>query len=65
MIKLQHECSACGSNFTISYNEMYTESDPTHCPFCGEYLILDDRDLHDDEDDEPRSEEHTSELQSH
>jgi len=53
MIKLQHECSACGSNFTISYNEMYTESDPTHCPFCGEYLILDDQDLHDDEDDEP------------
>ena len=58
MIRLQHECSACASNFTISYNEMYTESDPNHCPFCGEYLILDDesfddRDLHDDEDDEP------------
>jgi hypothetical protein len=37
---------------------MHTESDPTHCPFCGEYLILDDEsfddeDLHDDEDEEP------------
>ena len=57
-MRLQHECTACGSDFTISYNEMHTESDPTHCPFCGEYLILDDEsfgdeDLHDDEDEDP------------
>jgi predicted nucleic acid-binding Zn-ribbon protein len=31
---------------------MQTETDPTHCPFCGEYLILDDESF-DDEDDEP------------
>ena len=58
MINLRHQCSACGSQFTVTYNEMYTESDPTHCPFCGEYLLLDedsfdDRDLHDDEDEDP------------
>jgi len=56
-MKIQHECTACGSVFTIIYNEMNTESDPTHCPFCGEYLILDydnfdDEDLHDDENEE-------------
>jgi len=42
---------------SISYDEMHTESDPSFCPFCGEYLILDeedfDQDLHDDEDEEP------------
>jgi hypothetical protein len=31
---------------------MYTESDPTHCPFCGEYLILENEDFDDDGDDE-------------
>jgi len=53
MIKLQHECSACGSGFSITYNEMYTESDPTHCPFCGEYLILEREDFDEEDDDEP------------
>jgi predicted nucleic acid-binding Zn-ribbon protein len=52
MINLKHECSACSSKFTISYNEMNTESDPTHCPFCGEYLILNEEDFNED-DDEP------------
>ena len=57
-MRIQHECTACGSEFSISYNEMHTESDPTHCPVCGEYLILDDEsfddeDLHDDDDEEP------------
>jgi predicted nucleic acid-binding Zn-ribbon protein len=49
MIKLQHECSACGSEFTITYNEMYTESDPAHCPFCGEFLVLEQDDFGDDD----------------
>ena len=58
MIDLRHTCGACSTKFTITYNEMHTEADPTHCPFCGEYLILteddfDDRELHDDEDDDP------------
>jgi len=57
-MRIQHECTACGSAFTITYDEMQTESDPSHCPFCGEYLILDDENfddesLHDDEDEEP------------
>lgn len=57
-MRIQHECTACGSDFSISYNEMHTESDPIHCPFCGEFLLLDDEsfddeDLHDDEDEEP------------
>jgi predicted nucleic acid-binding Zn-ribbon protein len=55
---INHTCSACGSEFGISYDEMHTETDPNFCPFCGEYLILDeddfnDKDLHDDEDEEP------------
>jgi DNA-directed RNA polymerase subunit RPC12/RpoP len=52
MIRLQHECSACGTEFTIQYDEMNTESDPNNCPFCGEYLILNKEDFDDDEDDE-------------
>jgi hypothetical protein len=31
---------------------MYTESDPSACPFCGEYLILEQEDFDDDGDDE-------------
>jgi hypothetical protein len=31
---------------------MHTETDPTYCPFCGEYLILEQEDF-DEEDDEP------------
>ena len=54
MIKLQHECSACGSEFAIQYDELHTETDPTYCSFCGEYLILEDEDFSDDDgDDEP------------
>ena len=57
-MRIQHECTACGSAFTITYDEMQTESEPTNCPFCGEYLLLEDddfgdEDLHDDEDEEP------------
>ena len=52
MIKLHHECSACGSDFSITYDEMYTESDPTHCPFCGEFLVLDPDDFGDDDEDD-------------
>jgi predicted nucleic acid-binding Zn-ribbon protein len=56
-MNINHTCSACASEFSISYDEMHTESDPSFCPFCGEYLILDEEDfdqnLHDDEDEEP------------
>jgi predicted nucleic acid-binding Zn-ribbon protein len=52
MIKLQHECSACGTEFTIQYDEMNTESDPAHCPFCGEFLVLDPDDFGDDDEDD-------------
>jgi predicted nucleic acid-binding Zn-ribbon protein len=56
-MNINHTCSACASEFSISYDEMHTESDPSFCPFCGEYLILDeedfDQDLHDDKDEEP------------
>jgi predicted nucleic acid-binding Zn-ribbon protein len=31
---------------------MYTESDPNFCPFCGEYLILDEDDFNEDDSDE-------------
>ena len=52
MIRLQHQCSACSTEFVIQYDELNTESDPTSCPFCGEYLILEPEDFDDDEDDE-------------
>jgi predicted nucleic acid-binding Zn-ribbon protein len=51
-MRIQHECTACGSEFAISYNEMNTESDPLHCPFCGEFLLLDDESFEDNDDDE-------------
>lgn len=54
-MNINHTCSACASEFSISYNEMYTESDPTFCPFCGEYLILDDDDFAEDGDDDEES----------
>lgn len=53
MIKLQHECSACSSEFAIQYDEMKTETDPSYCPFCGEYLILEQEDFDNEDDDEP------------
>lgn len=51
MIKLQHECSACSSEFSIQYDEMKTETDPTYCSFCGEYLILEEDDFTDSDDE--------------
>jgi DNA-directed RNA polymerase subunit RPC12/RpoP len=39
MSSLHHICDNCGSEFTIKYDEEKTETDPIHCPFCGEYLI--------------------------
>ena len=39
MASLHHICSECSSEFTIKYDDEQTESDPIHCPFCGEYLI--------------------------
>lgn len=50
-MRIQHTCTACSSEFTISYDEMQTESEPTNCPFCGEYLLLDDEDFGDEDDD--------------
>ena len=54
-MKIHHECTACGSEFTISYNEMETESEPTNCPFCGEYLLLEDEDFEDEYDEDEDS----------
>lgn len=51
-MNINHTCSACSSEFSISYNEMHTESDPSFCPFCGEYLILDEDDFSEDLDGE-------------
>ena len=54
-MKIHHECTACGSTFTISYDEMETESEPTNCPFCGEYLLLEDADFEDEYDEDEDS----------
>jgi predicted nucleic acid-binding Zn-ribbon protein len=50
MASLKHNCEVCSSEFTIRYDEMKNESDPTYCPFCGEYLL--ESENIDDEDDE-------------
>ena len=39
MASLKHICEACSSEFTIKYDSEQCESDPIHCPFCGEYLL--------------------------
>jgi DNA-directed RNA polymerase subunit RPC12/RpoP len=49
MTNLKHTCDNCDSEFTIKYDEENTETDPIHCPFCGEYLIeVEDFDNEDD-----------------
>ena len=39
MARLHHNCEECSTDFVIEYDEMESESDPIHCPFCGEYMI--------------------------
>ncbi len=51
MTKLKHECESCDSKFSISYDELNTESDPTFCPFCAEYLMLNNEYDGDEEDE--------------
>ncbi len=46
---LKHQCSECDSKFKIEYDDTQTESDPIHCPFCGEYLIETDEIQRDDD----------------
>jgi len=48
MKKLRHLCDTCDSEFVIEYDEEKTEMDPLHCPFCSEYMIIDDVDIEDD-----------------
>lgn len=52
MSKIKHECDDCGSVFSLTYDEMTTDSDPTYCPFCGEYLLLLNDDIIEEEEDE-------------
>jgi DNA-directed RNA polymerase subunit RPC12/RpoP len=49
MSSLHHTCGECSSEFTIKYDEHECESDPLHCPFCGEYIL--DMDKVEDEDE--------------
>lgn len=50
MTKITHECENCGSKFSITYDEDECESDPISCPFCQEYLFLDDDEVSDDDE---------------
>ena len=45
MKTLDHTCHNCQSEFAINYVDSVCESDPTFCPFCGEYLLLDSENL--------------------
>lgn len=42
MLFVEHQCESCGSEFAIQYDELEVESDPMHCPFCGEYITLEE-----------------------
>ncbi len=50
MTRLRHECESCDSKFSISFDELETETDPQYCPFCAEYIIKDDDYIEDDEE---------------
>lgn len=50
MTRLKHECESCDSKFSISFDELETDSDPSYCPFCASYII--DNDETDDDDDD-------------
>jgi hypothetical protein len=39
---LKHICDECDSKFKIIYDEIDCESDPQFCPFCAEYIIVDE-----------------------
>ena len=48
------ECNNCESYFNVEYQiEMVSQEIPEYCPFCGEYLILEQEDFDEEEDDEP------------
>ena len=49
MVNVDHTCDACGSAFSIRYEPEDTETDPSR----GEYLILEQEDFDEDDDDEP------------
>jgi hypothetical protein len=48
MATIKHTCENCNSKFSVSYDEKVCETDPLHCPFCAEYIFLDD-DVDEDE----------------
>ena len=54
LTRITIDCEGCDSVFTLEFKEdKVTQEYPEYCPFCGEII------------EELRSEEHTSELQSH
>ena len=55
MVNIDHTCDACGSEFSIRYEPEDTETDPSQCPFCGEYMHIPDDAYEDDEDDDALS----------
>jgi NAD-dependent SIR2 family protein deacetylase len=42
MPTLVHTCNECDSQFQLKYDIEKCESDPTYCPFCGEYILESD-----------------------
>ena len=52
MLIVNHECESCGSDFAIQYDETECERDPMHCPFCGEYIALEEDDFIDPDAEE-------------
>jgi hypothetical protein len=49
MTVLVHNCENCDNQFKLTYDKDVCDCDPIHCPFCGEYLLVDESDCDDDE----------------
>jgi hypothetical protein len=49
MPTLHHHCDECDSEFNLKYDIEKCDSDPTFCPFCGEYILENDDDFVEDE----------------
>ena len=47
---LNHICESCDSEFTLNYDDLVCEDAPSYCPFCGDYLDVDEDDFENEED---------------
>ena len=54
-VELQLDCETCGTKYTLVH-ETDVDYAPEHCPFCGEFVSLEDEEEIDDEEEEDEDE---------